>query len=886
MNKNDDNDNKDDGSVWTSYSDLFTTVAIIFLVMFVFALIKAGVSSLQTLQQKKIHEEELKGKVTEADKKKAQKNLNKINKSIDKMNEYQDLISQKVVEMNDFAKKLKDNKKVFEEMVESHKKQEAILKIANSKLIETEKNLKNEIELKRNLEKEVKVKANELSQTISAKDKVIEEIKRAKEELDKLNIERKQKIAFLEKDLIDQKDEMQKKLVQQKNIQTEIIKNADIEKQKVTEQFKKQISEIMEQKDLSIKEVKKQVADVEKKKDEVIKKYEEKIKKLVSDRDRTIQKLKIENEKSERQNQQIVAEIESKDVEISEWQKKEAELKSLLNQKQIEVNKKNEVVKNSANQIKQVQRQIASIEEEKQLIAVELEKSKEQLQKQRMNEASLSAKVSDLAKQVAQSKDKAKQLFLEAEKLKKLSHDYAVRVQNLEGDHSKAIDDNKKLNQQKKHLEGLNAQIEQSKNELELKVANLSGELENNRLQTNNAKAESQRLGSKIEKMLVQHQGEVSKLSDKIQGLDRNNRELKNKLNDSQAKINALTEYSRKMMGDHAKEVDDLNRKIAGMDKSKGNIINELKSKLADITKKHVIETKDLQSQIAQAKNELDQQLQLKKTCDLENEKLAGVITKINGNMGNKLDELQKQNSVLLTQYKQCSAEQKQVLNNNKSLKDTVKNIGRKIASLKSDLRSNIAKKLADKFKRSNVSAHVDPVTGNVTLDLGKNFLFEKNSYKISLKAKEQLKKIIPLYADVLFSEGKVSDQISSFNIEGHASPSYRGKFIDPEKINTKAYSYNMLLSGQRAAAISSFMFGPKIGEYQHKVELKKKTRSVGYGYTMPIKYMGTKDRSIASNNYCYPYDCSLSQRVELSFTLRDDNESLEKLFDIASEVK
>ena len=42
MNRNDDNDNKDDGSVWTSYSDLFTTVAIIFLVMFVFALIKAG----------------------------------------------------------------------------------------------------------------------------------------------------------------------------------------------------------------------------------------------------------------------------------------------------------------------------------------------------------------------------------------------------------------------------------------------------------------------------------------------------------------------------------------------------------------------------------------------------------------------------------------------------------------------------------------------------------------------------------------------------------------------------------------------------------------------------------------------------------------------------
>ena len=44
---------QDSGSVWTSYSDMFTTVAIIFLVMFVFALIKSAVNSVKMAKSKK-----------------------------------------------------------------------------------------------------------------------------------------------------------------------------------------------------------------------------------------------------------------------------------------------------------------------------------------------------------------------------------------------------------------------------------------------------------------------------------------------------------------------------------------------------------------------------------------------------------------------------------------------------------------------------------------------------------------------------------------------------------------------------------------------------------------------------------------------------------------
>jgi outer membrane protein OmpA-like peptidoglycan-associated protein len=221
----------------------------------------------------------------------------------------------------------------------------------------------------------------------------------------------------------------------------------------------------------------------------------------------------------------------------------------------------------------------------------------------------------------------------------------------------------------------------------------------------------------------------------------------------------------------------------------------------------------------------------------------------------------------------------------NQDLKHAVKDIAKKVTDVKSQIRGNIAKKLAALFQKANIAAKVDPATGNVTLDLGKNFLFQKNSAKLSQGAKEQLKKIIPIYSDVLLSDPKFSEQISSFNIEGHASPLWNNAYIAPDDLNPRAYGFNMGISSRRATSISSFLFGKVIGDYKHKTTLKNKTMAVGYGHTNPIQFFGDKKRSIASQNQCFPFDCALSQRVELSFTLRDDDESLKKLLNISLEV-
>ena len=218
----------------------------------------------------------------------------------------------------------------------------------------------------------------------------------------------------------------------------------------------------------------------------------------------------------------------------------------------------------------------------------------------------------------------------------------------------------------------------------------------------------------------------------------------------------------------------------------------------------------------------------------------------------------------------------------NNKLHKHIAGIGSKIEDEKKNLRANIAQQLAQQFKANNINAEVNPKTGTVTLLMEQNLLFETNSANLSLHAKNQLAKIITLYAKVLFGRVTVKEKISSFNVEGHASPSYFTGFIDPFKGDAEPYDYNLNLSSRRASTIINFIFSNKM-KFPEKYYMRKLTRSVGYGFIQPVKNDGRLPASMkvaSDKNNCGPYSCSLSQRVELSFTLKDDPKALEKLIE------
>jgi flagellar motor protein MotB len=136
------------------------------------------------------------------------------------------------------------------------------------------------------------------------------------------------------------------------------------------------------------------------------------------------------------------------------------------------------------------------------------------------------------------------------------------------------------------------------------------------------------------------------------------------------------------------------------------------------------------------------------------------------------------------------------------------------------------------------------------------------------------LEKVIPLYVDTLFKEKDIADKINTINIVGHASPSWRQQFINPYDVNMRrAYNYNLDLSSDRARSIVKYIFSKKFGHFKYKSTLRNKVQAIGKSFSQPVK------RSPASKkrDLCGHYDCKLSRRVEISFTLKDNLDAWKK---------
>jgi outer membrane protein OmpA-like peptidoglycan-associated protein len=212
-----------------------------------------------------------------------------------------------------------------------------------------------------------------------------------------------------------------------------------------------------------------------------------------------------------------------------------------------------------------------------------------------------------------------------------------------------------------------------------------------------------------------------------------------------------------------------------------------------------------------------------------------------------------------------------------------MRNLGKALQEMKGKLRSTVADSLKRKFGQQQMDVMVDSDTGNITLLMNENFLFKRNSYELSEKAQQTLSKIAPIYAEVIFGDEHISTKIENIEIIGHASPSFKKAYVDPTTDSPEAYGHNMRLSAQRAASIANFMMGKQIGKYHFKNKMRESLFAVGRSYVSPVEKPKMMGRDLASvDDTCGPYDCSLSQRVEISFRLKDDMKAIEKLINMA----
>ncbi len=167
-------------------------------------------------------------------------------------------------------------------------------------------------------------------------------------------------------------------------------------------------------------------------------------------------------------------------------------------------------------------------------------------------------------------------------------------------------------------------------------------------------------------------------------------------------------------------------------------------------------------------------------------------------------------------------------------------------------LKSEVAKDLAQELNAKNINAQIDLSTGAVKLsDLQ---LFELGSYQLSEDGKVFLNKFIPIYLNAVYSNPKIADKVVNIVIQGHTdSQSFAG-------VSSKDLQFvkNMELSTQRANEVAKYIFYTPYNK-AYSAKLHKMLIVEGKSFSQPVIVNGKEDYN-------------KSRRVELQLVVKNSN--------------
>lgn len=183
------------------------------------------------------------------------------------------------------------------------------------------------------------------------------------------------------------------------------------------------------------------------------------------------------------------------------------------------------------------------------------------------------------------------------------------------------------------------------------------------------------------------------------------------------------------------------------------------------------------------------------------------------------------------------------------------------------DARRGIAKQIKAAFGAKGIKADIDMETGDVILDFGEHY-FETGSAQLKPEMVHVLEKAIPTYSQSLLGNDKMAGQISAVEIIGFASPTYKGKYVDPKSAKAadkQALKYNMDLSYSRAKSIFAYVLDENKIKFDHQRDLVPLLKVSGRSFLEVYK----DSRTIASGqDFCKVHDCKKAQRVIIRFNM------------------
>jgi outer membrane protein OmpA-like peptidoglycan-associated protein len=266
------------------------------------------------------------------------------------------------------------------------------------------------------------------------------------------------------------------------------------------------------------------------------------------------------------------------------------------------------------------------------------------------------------------------------------------------------------------------------------------------------------------------------------------------------------------------------------------------------------------QAEVARLKGDFNNQ-KAKDQAAFENqlakEKLSGAEkaareAKFKADAENKAKDLQGQMAALGEKYKASQGE----------LAKATENL---------NARKNLANKIQKQFAAKGIKAEVDGNNGDVLLSFNGEY-FDTGRAELKPGMRSILQQAMPAYSQSLFADPKIAEKIQSVEIVGFASPTYKGKYIDPSSLdpdNQKAVNYNLDLSYQRARSIFNYVFDKNKLAFHNQERLLPLVKVTGRSFLASDK---GRDPAAANKtgDFCRQNDCAKLQRVVIKFTLKD----------------
>ncbi len=210
-------------------------------------------------------------------------------------------------------------------------------------------------------------------------------------------------------------------------------------------------------------------------------------------------------------------------------------------------------------------------------------------------------------------------------------------------------------------------------------------------------------------------------------------------------------------------------------------------------------------------------------------------------------------------------------------LRDNLMGTQKQLADARAELdaRKKIAQDIKKAFERAGVKGDVDLESGDVTIDFGDHY-FETNRADLKPMMESILQKAMPAYARSLFANKAVAEKISGVEIIGFASPTYKGKVVNPESLedeDRKAAEYNLDLSYKRARSIFQHVFNPSKMNFAFQKQMRTMAKVSGKSFFEENKV----SRDLASldvGSFCKKVDCKKSQKVLIKFSVNRNQRS------------